>query len=94
MSVAEQRYEVARQAYYDNADWQDYATTTKAKLFRTALVRLIGLVPSRAEHSGESQEFHLPTLHKLLEDVKTWIAVVDDTNDGGYVDYDLSEYRT
>lgn len=76
------------QAYNDNADYDDPASLAKAKLFRTACRRIIGLVPEQSGLGTELVRYGLTTkaVEAALRRVQSWINVNDGTGGSSYLD--------
>jgi hypothetical protein len=75
----------AQAAYLDNADYDESASVSKAKAFRTACRQLIVLLPSSAMRgAGSNQQtigFRIDEVRRQLEVVEAWLAISD--TDGG-----------
>lgn len=72
-------YQAAQAAYFANADYDETGDLTKARAFRTALRRLIGLRPAKSRHGdsgGEEIQFDLKTLNDQLKQVGQFISGV------------------
>lgn len=88
-----------QQAYYDNADFEESGSVTKAQAYRTACRRLMGLQPKMAQYGtqggGTRLEIDPTVFAKELDRVSDWLATNADTTDGGSgpVMLDLSDYR-
>jgi hypothetical protein len=88
----------AQEAYLDNADYDEDASVTKAKAFRTACRQLIVLLPSNAMRgAGSNQQtvgFRIEEIRKALEAVECWLAVNDTTNNPTVIHPDFTYSRT
>ena len=70
-------YQATWDAFYTNADYHETGSITKARAFRTAVIRLIGFRPSMAQHGesgGERTQYDLKTLQEMQREVKEFIA--------------------
>ncbi len=54
MSSATERYDAAKLAYYDNSDYREDSSRTKALAFVTACTRLADLQPMSASRDGQA----------------------------------------
>lgn len=78
-------FRAAKQAYWDNADYEETGSLPKALAFRTAVRRLIGILPRTQTHGdrgGESITFDIPELRRQLDDVKTFVTAKSGTPGG------------
>lgn len=87
----------AQEAYLDNADYDDTASTAKAKLFRTACRQLIVLLPSSAMRgAGSNQQtvgFRIEEIRRSLEAVECWLAVNDTSDNPAVIHPDFGNSR-
>lgn len=68
-------------AYFDNADYDEAGSVTKAKAFQTACVRLIGLRPQLLQKGGQGAnlhaQFNVSELRFQLQRVDSWLSAND-----------------
>jgi hypothetical protein len=87
----------AQAAYLDNADYDENASVSQAKAFRTACRQLIVLLPSNAMRgAGSNQQtasFRIDEVRKQLEACECWLAVNDTTGSPGVVHPDFAYSR-
>lgn len=79
-------FAAAKQAHFDNADYRETGSTSKAKAFMTACTRLIGLLPktqSHGERGGESVTFDIRELREQIADAKQFVSTKA-TSAGGF----------
>ena len=89
VSFFESAFESATQAYIDNADYQETNSTAKAKLFITAVRKLIGLRPSSGQHGGgessERYQFDLRTLELQKKEAQSFLQNANILSQGSTV---------
>ena len=87
----------AQAAYLDNADYDEDASVSKAKAFRTACRQLIVLLPSTTMRgAGSNQQsigFRTDEIRKQLEAVESWLAINDTTGNSSVIHPDFSFSR-
>ena len=87
----------AQEAYLDNADYDETASVSKAKLFRTACRQLIVLLPSSAMRgAGSNQQtvgFRIEEIRRSLEAVECWMAVNDTSSNPAVIHPDFTYSR-
>ena len=87
----------AQEAYLDNADYDENASVSKARAFRTACRQLIVLLPSSAMRgAGSNQQamgFRIEEVRKALEAVECWLAVNDTSGNPAVIHPDFGNSR-
>ena len=95
--TVEKDYATARQAYYDNASYFADDDSAKAKLFVTACIQLIGILPKRSTHTNAQDiEFDVLSLQRERQAAMAWLNSRSDAtgkSTGGSIHFDLSDYR-
>lgn len=77
MAITAADVEEAKQAYYDNADYESDASVSKAKLFVAACTRLMILIPASAAQGGESISMPIAQIESALQYARKWLAMND-----------------
>jgi len=97
MAITAVEVEAAKQAYYDNADYESDGSVAKAKLFLAACARLLILLPAMAAQGGESISISVYLLPAQQADARKWLAINDTSSTqvpAGVVRYaDTRNYR-
>ena len=77
-----------KDAYADNASYEEDASVAKAKIFITACRLLLVKLPKRAVHGGrggEEVELEPDLIRDELASAQKWLAVQPDTSGSGTV---------
>jgi len=77
-------FAVAKQAYFDNADFREVNSRTKARKFVTACTRLL-FIPATFEHGDEKAQFDLRTLNTQRVSAQSWLS--SPTRQIGYFEF-------
>ena len=79
------RYNRINDDLYDNADYLEMSSLSKAKSYFTALNRAIDFRPQVTSRGAQGDElrFDLATLERKLRDVKKWLSHKEVSESGG-----------
>lgn len=85
-----------KNAYLDNASYEEDGSTSKAAAFITACRMLLAKLPKRALHGGRNEiELDLGQIRKELDQAKTWLATSSTAATGGGVRFnDFTSFRS
>lgn len=80
MAITAVEVEAAKQAYYDNADYESDASVAKAKLFIAACTRLMILIPASAAQGGESISMPIAQIESAMNYARKWLSINDSSS--------------
>lgn len=93
----EREFELAREAYHENASYDVDGSVAACKLFLVACRQLLELKPAMAAHGGrsaESFEFDVTLIRDQLNDARRWLTANDPARAGNRIrHFSLEDYR-
>jgi len=94
--MAAESLSTTQAAFDENADYASVESVAKAKLFRTACIRLIPKLPAQASRGGsggnQSFAYRIDEIQALLQGVEAWLAL-NDTSTSAVTHPDFSNSR-
>lgn len=85
--------ETVQQAYLDNADYEEVASVTKAKVFVSACRKLLLLLPQMTRQASRFElQIDTKVIPEALKHAKDWISSVSGSAAGAVRAFSLTDF--